>query len=91
MASQIARQTDLGSHGNVLTQGSQNVFESNLPVHRYLDLFVCPIHGVGVTMLNCSPRVLVNNRAVAHVGSVGIDKLPALVMKGSAKTFVGET
>jgi hypothetical protein len=55
------------------------------------DRFVCPLHGAGVTALNCSPRVLVNKLPAAHLASVGIDILPAVIVSGSQNTFVGET
>lgn len=90
MTSMVARQGDLGSHGNVLMPGSTNVLVNGRPAHRQYDQFICPIHGAGMTVLNCSTTVLVNSRALAHVQSIGMDEYPALVIQGSQNVMTGE-
>lgn len=69
----IARQNDIGAHGNILMGKSPNVYVNGLGVHRQNDFFVCPTHGVGVTVGNVSPTVYVNGTLVAKVGAIGID------------------
>jgi uncharacterized Zn-binding protein involved in type VI secretion len=86
----IARVGDLGAHGNILASGSLNVLDLLMPVHRMLDVYVCPRHGIGITLLNCSLKVFVNGLPVAKVTSIGICRngQPTPIITGDPKTLV---
>lgn len=70
---QAVRVGDPGSHGNLMLTGSPNVFINGQRAHRNLDMFVCPVHGVGVTTIATSGLVTYNGQGAAKVGSAGID------------------
>ena len=82
MSSAVVRVGDVGSHANVMIVGSPNVIVNNQKAHRQYDIFVCPAHGVGVSILNVSPSVIINNNPAVKVGSLGIDAggLPANIV-----------
>lgn len=87
----IARVTDSGAHGDVLMQGAVTVKANKLPVHRMLDIYACPLLGVGITVGNCSATVKVEKIPVAHFGSMGLcaGALPTVIMTGSPNVKVG--
>ena len=70
---QAVRVGDLGSHGNVMLNGSPTVNINGQAAHRNMDLFVCPVHGVGVSSVNPSATVTYNNLGAVKVGSAGVD------------------
>lgn len=73
MSAAAVRVGDIGSHVNVMLTGSPNVIMNNQRAHRQFDIFICPAHGVGVTMVNPSPSVNINNNPAIKVGSMGVD------------------
>ena len=87
----IVRVTDLGAHLSVMITGSGDVISNSLRTHRRFDLYVCPIHGVWMTLLNCSQTVITNGLATAHVGSIGLclTKIPCPNVTGSPNVIIG--
>lgn len=85
----IARVTDqYSAHSDICVVGSPNVKANNLQVHRVLDMFVCPIVGIGLTMTG-SPTVRANNMPVAKVTSQGQCQVPNTLIRGSPNVNVG--
>lgn len=87
----IHRQTDIGAHGDIALTASPNVLANSLGVHRLTDIAICPVHGVGITLINCSSTVKVNGLGVAHVTSCRIcgDGSVSMCVLGSPNVFVG--
>lgn len=85
-----ARVTDIGSHMNVMITGSGDVITNNLNTHRCTDLQVCPIHGLGATLANCTPLVITNNLQTAHILSICFCGPPSVIVTGSPDTNVGD-
>ena len=77
-----------GPHNDVLLTGSPNVLVENFPLHRALDMHICPIIGIGITLLG-TQLVLVNGLPAARIGSLGQCLTPNYVITGSPKVLVG--
>lgn len=87
----IVRIADLGAHLNVMITGSTTVLANSFGVHRRFDIYACPLHGVGITLLNCSTKVITNGLATAHVGSIGLclGRIPCPNVIGSSNVLIG--
>lgn len=83
---QAVRVGDIGSHGNVMLNGSPNVVINGARAHRSMDLFVCPVHGIGVSSINPSGTVFYNGLGAVKVGSAGIDSGGVTVNVGGSPT-----
>lgn len=75
-------------HPDICISGSPNVLVNNLPFHRALDIHVCPIIGIGITLLG-SFTVKVNNLQAARVTSLGRCITPNIIATGSPTVLVG--
>jgi uncharacterized Zn-binding protein involved in type VI secretion len=75
-------------HCDICITGSPNVKVNNQPFHRALDMHICPIVGVGITLLG-SGTVNVNNQPAARVTSVGTCITANMIITGSSNTNVG--
>jgi uncharacterized Zn-binding protein involved in type VI secretion len=75
-------------HPDVCIIGSPNVMVNSLPFHRAFDMHICPIIGVGITLLG-SGLVKVNNLPAARVGSMGRCITPNVIVTGSPTVLVG--
>lgn len=55
------------------------------------DASVCPIHGVGICLINCSSLVFANNLAVAHLATCHIcgNGSASPIISGSTTVEVG--
>ena len=85
------RLADIGSHGNIMMLASPNVIINGLGAHRMGDIYICPLpfHGIGMTLINCSPTVLINGRQAARVTSGGVCKGVAVNVTGSPNVNIG--
>ncbi len=75
-------------HADVILAGSPNVFVNGRGFHRVLDMFMCPVVGIGITM-GGSQTVKVNNQFAARATSIGICQGPNLLLSGSQNVSVG--
>ena len=75
-------------HPDICISGSPNVNVNNLPFHRVLDVHICPIIGIGITLVG-SFSVNVNNQQAARVTSLGRCITPNVIVTGSTNVNVG--
>ena len=75
-------------HPDVCISGSPNVKVNNMAFHRAFDLHICPIIGIGITLLG-SGTVKVNNLPAARVTSLGRCITPNIIATGSTNVLVG--
>lgn len=83
-----ARRFDIGAHGDVLMGASSDVITNNRGTHRFTDMVICPIHGVGVTLIACTNKVITNNLPTAHILSLSVCIPPAPIVTGSPDVLV---
>lgn len=88
MGMPAARVGDVCVPHDFLVMGSPNVLVNSMPFHRAFDMHVCPIIGVGITLLGSS-LVKVNNMPAARVGSLGKCLTPNVIASGSPTVLVG--
>lgn len=77
----------MGTHGDIILNGSPNVRINGMGAARVMDIFMCPIAGIGV-IINGSPNVNINGQPAARVTSLGACSGTTMIMTGSPNTNV---
>ncbi len=75
-------------HTDIILTGSPNVLVNGRGFHRVLDMFMCPIVGIGITMVG-SQTVKVNNQFAARVMGIGMCAGANILATGSQDVLVG--
>jgi uncharacterized Zn-binding protein involved in type VI secretion len=75
-------------HTDMILTGSPNVLVNGRGIHRVMDIFMCPIVGIGMTVMG-SQTVKVNNQFAARVMGVGICAGQNLIATGSQDVSIG--
>lgn len=75
-------------HTDILLAGSPNVKVNGRSFHRVMDMFLCPVVGIGITIQG-SQTVKVNNQFAARATSIGMCQGPNVLLTGSQNVSVG--
>lgn len=80
----VVRLGDAGSHGGVVTTGSDDTSANLLPVARVGDTYNCPVHGPN-PIITGSDNTTCNGRRVARLGDLTL--CGAVLIEGSPDVF----
>lgn len=70
MLTKIATKGSSTDHGGTITTGNNKFLVNNKPVACIGDTHVCPIHGTNSITGECVVQLILDERQVAHIGSV---------------------
>lgn len=75
-------------HSDPIMAGSPNVKANGRSLHRVMDMFMCPVVGIGITMVG-SQTVKINNQFAARATGVGMCLGPNILLTGSQDVMIG--